>query len=63
MLSLVALPVFLAVGCASNRHETEMENLWKRGYGFNNPNVERIKGGQRPLNIDGTVSDRDGRLP
>ena len=30
--------------------------LWHQGYGFNNPNVERIKNGQPVLNFDGTVA-------
>lgn len=30
--------------------------LWHQGYGFNNPNVERIRNGQPVLNFDGTVA-------
>lgn len=30
--------------------------LWRQGYGFNNPNNERIRNGQPVLNFDGTVA-------
>ncbi|HMO13684.1 MAG TPA: hypothetical protein PKD64_08455 [Pirellulaceae bacterium] len=33
-----------------------LEQLWHQGYGFNNPNSERIRTGDRPLNLDGTKS-------
>ena len=38
----------------------EINNLWKRGYGFNNPNVDRIKKGLAPENFDGRP-DNDGK--
>ncbi len=31
--------------------------LWRQGYGFNNPNNERIRNGQPPLNFDGSVAE------
>jgi len=32
--------------------------LWRQGYGYNHPNVERIKDGQEPLNFNGhTVAE------
>ncbi|WP_186774929.1 hypothetical protein [Allorhodopirellula solitaria] len=31
--------------------------LWRQGYGFNNPNNERIKNGEPVLNFDGSVAD------
>ena len=34
--------------------ETAINQNWRSGYGFNNPNPERIKNGQAPLNFDGT---------
>jgi|GEM_PF-5935957 len=27
----------------------DLEQLWEEGYGFNNPNYERIRKGQKPL--------------
>lgn len=30
--------------------------LWHQGYGFNNPNNERIRNGQPVLNFDGSVA-------
>jgi len=35
-------------------HEEEIDELWRQGYGYNNPNVERIKNRQVPLNFDGS---------
>jgi hypothetical protein len=52
-LLLAALP--LTAGCASDSHDPEIDSLWRRGYGFNNPNYERIKNGLQPLHFDGTV--------
>jgi hypothetical protein len=31
--------------------------LWRQGYGYNNPNNERIRQGQPPLNFDGSVAE------
>ncbi len=31
--------------------------LWHAGYGFNNPNPERMRNGQPLLNFDGSVAD------
>lgn len=38
-------------GCASSPKESHLDRLWKQGYGFNNPNPERIRNGQKPLNF------------
>lgn len=55
---LMVLVVFLSSGCASDdEYESELDYLWRQGYGFNNPNVRRIKSGEPPLNMDGTVHD------
>lgn len=55
---LVAVGVLLSTGCASDdEYESELDRLWRQGYGFNNPNVQRIKNGEPPLNLDGTVYD------
>lgn len=55
---IVALLLILSMGCASDRQETENERLWRQGYGFNNPNRDRIRNGENPVNMDGSVSDR-----
>jgi hypothetical protein len=54
LATLVAL--ICLSGCASNRNaeEERLNNLWKEGYGFNNPNPDRIKNGQKPLNFNGS---------
>ncbi len=52
---LVAVLLILSSGCASDR---EVDRLWREGYGFNNPNPERVRNGQPPLNFDGTVYGR-----
>jgi hypothetical protein len=35
-------------------HEERTDELWRQGYGYNNPNVDRIKNRQTPLNFDGS---------
>ena len=37
------------------RHDSAVDGLWREGYGFNNPNLERRRQGQPPLNLDGSV--------
>ncbi len=39
-------------GCSSSR-ESNLDNLWQQGYGFNNPNVERIREGKPPVDFRG----------
>lgn len=34
--------------------ETALNQNWRSGYGFNNPNPDRIKNGKAPLNFDGS---------
>lgn len=34
-------------------HEEQVDQLWRQGFGYNNPNADRIKNGQEPLNFDG----------
>jgi hypothetical protein len=34
----------------------ETNKLWNKGYGFNNPNPDRISKGLRPLDFDGKES-------
>lgn len=33
----------------------DIDSLWKAGFGFNNPNPERIKQGLEPQNFDGSI--------
>ena len=35
--------------------DTEIDRLYRQGYGFNNPNVERIRNDLPPVNLDGSV--------
>lgn len=38
-----------------------VDNNWRSGYGFNNPNPERVRDGLQPVNFDGSLdSDDDG---
>lgn len=37
-----------------NDREEHTDELWRQGYGFNNPNVERIKNGERPVDFNGS---------
>lgn len=47
----LATALVLTSGCASSPKESHLDRLWKQGYGFNNPNPERIRNGQKPLNF------------
>ncbi len=48
---IIAATMTLSLGCASSPKESHLDRLWKQGYGFNNPNPERIRNGQKPLNF------------
>ena len=59
---IVLFSLVLLSGCSSLKPdyslfksdlEARTDALWKRGYGYNNPNPERIRNGQEPLNFDG----------
>ena len=57
MIRPIALLLLLfCAGCASKR-DSEIDRLWRQGYGFNNPNPDRIQQGLPPVNFDGTVHD------
>lgn len=69
LVFLFAAICVAGAGCAtssdkydSQRKETDriyeetINGPWKAGYGFNNPNPERMKKGLPPLNFDGTVA-------
>ena len=40
-------------GCATGRDESydNLNTLWKQGYGFNNPNPDRMKKGLKPIDF------------
>ncbi len=44
-------------GCASNRSgrdsDSELDRLWRQGYGFKNPNVKNIRQGKPTVGFDG----------
>lgn len=39
------------------KDKSPADRLWRAGYGFNNPNPERMRNGQPLLNFDGSVAD------
>ena len=39
---------------------SQVDLLWKQGYGFNNPNNDRIREGLEPVNFDGKT-DKERR--
>ncbi len=42
---LIVVFVALSSGCAT---DSEFNQLWRQGHGFNNPNVDRIRNGLPP---------------
>ena len=57
LVSLALATLLLGGGCATDGDEDDALNgLWRQGYGFNNPNAERIPNGETPLNFDGSMS-------
>jgi hypothetical protein len=40
----------------NNERDRKVDRLWQQGYGYNNPNPNRIRDGQPPLNFDGSHS-------
>ncbi len=59
VLMLLAVCASFA-GCANDgdSHYDDMNTLWKQGYGYNNPNLDRAAKGLPPQNFDGTISKR-----
>ena len=50
-IAICLAAIFICGGCASDRNSLQndhMDSLWKQGYGYGNPNVERIRSGQKP---------------
>ena len=37
-----------------SEQEERTDELWRQGYGYSNPNADRIRSGQDPLNFDGS---------
>lgn len=54
----IFLLIVLTAGCSSRREHTVFDRLWWEGYGFNNPNPDRIRRGLPPLDFDESV-DRE----
>ena len=53
---LMILMLALSLGCANRNRSSsgfDADSLWKQGYGFNNPNPQRLKDGLAPVNFDG----------
>lgn len=50
-IAICLAAVFFCGGCASDRDSIQndhLNSLWKQGYGYGNPNAERISSGQEP---------------
>lgn len=60
---LFALLLTPLVGCANMSNNRNRPNdllndqLWREGYGFNNPNPERRRQGLAPINFDGSIEE------
>ena len=52
ILSLLVATLCLG-GCVTGRDKSadNLNTLWKQGYGFNNPNPDRIKKGLKPVDF------------
>lgn len=37
-----------------SEHEEQTDALWRQGFGYNNPNAERIRDGRDSVNFDGS---------
>jgi hypothetical protein len=48
---LLAISLLISPDSASTPQESHLNRLWKQGYGFNNPNPERIRSCQKPFNF------------
>src|SRR5688572_11823453 len=53
-IALASLVVSACAGCAKDR-DRDVDRLWRAGYGFNNPNPDRVRNGLPPLNFDGSA--------
>jgi hypothetical protein len=56
-LTLLLMTATLAVlGCKSDESmlDPDLNELWRAGYGYKNPNADRIRKGLPPLNMDGS---------
>ncbi|MCA9067414.1 MAG: hypothetical protein KDA84_00725 [Planctomycetaceae bacterium] len=56
-LWLFSILLITLTGCPSKekKKDTYMDQLWREGYGFNNPNADRRKEGLAPVDMDGSV--------
>ena len=70
-LLLLSHAVAFALGCRSwhpdysltpSAEEEQIDSLWRQGYGFNNPNPERIRNGQPAVNFDGREATLENEI-
>jgi hypothetical protein len=57
LLVAVLCTSFACTGCSTRRNEgsdDHVDRLWRQGYGYKNPNPERVRQGLPPLNFDGS---------
>ena len=57
LLAYLGLSGLFGFGDEDEEEGFDPDELWRQGYGFNNPNPERIRNGQPALNFDGSVAD------
>lgn len=53
LLSLLAVAAWIS-GCATDRDERHdpVNDLWRQGYGANNPNADRIRQNKPPVDLN-----------
>lgn len=54
---LVLLLTLLGCTTEKKKDDTQIDQLWREGYGYNNPNAQRKKDGLPPVDWDGTVRE------
>lgn len=59
-LWLFSILVMALSGCTTKekKKDTHIDQLWREGYGFNNPNAQRKKEGLPPIDMDGRVHEK-----
>ena len=71
VITILVVACLLASGCAhfkpssrnsSDHSEFDADSLWRQGYGFDNPNSERLRNGQTPLNFNGQENSIENQL-
>lgn len=56
-LCIFSIVLLALVGCTTKKkkEDTYVDQLWRAGYGYNNPNPDRKKEGLPPVDFDGRV--------